>query len=71
MGIFKIPKNHENNSLCFYKCFGKLGYHKGKSWEDFQVNLRFVGWFLACVLLESFYKSCDQSLLWPTPVVHD
>jgi len=30
MGTFHNSKNHENNSLCFYKCFGELGYHKGR-----------------------------------------
>jgi len=29
MGTFEISKNHENNKLSFYKCFGELGYHKG------------------------------------------
>jgi len=28
--LLKFLKNDENNSLCFYKCFGELGYHKGK-----------------------------------------
>jgi len=28
--LLKFLKNHENNSLCFYKCFDELGYHKGR-----------------------------------------
>jgi len=27
-----------------------------KVWKDFQVNLSFLGWFLTCILLESFIK---------------
>jgi len=49
--FLKLLKNHENNKLCPYQCFGKLDYLTG-----FSGNLSFLGWFLVCILLESFIK---------------
>jgi len=50
--FLKFLKNHENNRLWYYQCYGELG----KASEDFKVNLSFLGWFLVCFLLESFIE---------------
>jgi len=41
-GTFAIPKKSRKLCLCFYQCFGELGYYKGRL-DGFQENLSLLG----------------------------